>query len=365
MKRTMVLAAILALVSAATWTWTQTPSLALRFDPVLRLVSVSGQTFVLRPDEKPALDAESGQEYWPPAKNNRAYPYGTRIMTGNPASGLIKFSRFSEAEIGTNSLLTVDEEKEDARRKIIRLERGSLNVKMETGIEAHGNALTVLAPAIRCLASQYSVYNVAIRQQDDDTLTDFSLKGGDLALDHPTLFRMHLAATEKGVQQGVRVTSSPDGNFVNLTGLHGSFGVKVKNPPRDDGPPEEMALEAGFGGLAPVENAQEEIFEGLPHEEGYRIFKMTPGFTLKFSKRRTVPDNVLMVTILPIDASGNIMTNSVISYAEGMPEPPALLPDGQASDPFSIAAPPDAKAAEKKKEEAPPPIDLDDLGLDF
>lgn len=339
--------------------------LAHRFDPVFRITQITGDVFVLRPGEKPAIDADTGREHLPPVRELRAYPYGTLIASSTNGTGVVRFSRFSEMGFGRNVEMIVDEAKEDARRKIVHLDAGRLDVKLQSGIEENGNDLTVHTPASFCSATNMSVFRVNVSQDEDKTLTDIQAVDGELRIYHPDLFEMYLVALEKGRELAVRVINSPDGNFVDLRGLQGTFGVKVRDPKdMDDVEPGGLGMTGGFGGRGfqglddGFLTAQEEIYKGLPHEEGYRIFKMTPGFNIKFSKRRIPQTETLLVTILTITVDGEIKDE--ITYKTGAPPPPPLVAEDGEADPFGTALPRDEPFQDAPVQE----IDLGDFGFE-
>ena len=374
MRRTMFLAWVLAAGLVLTEVSGQdsrsgTP-LAFRFDPVFRIARVSGDVFVLRPGEKPTIDIETGREILPPVRDMRAYPYGTRIVSSTNGTGDVRFSRRqSEMTFGRRVEMVVDEDKEDARHKIVHLNAGRVAVSLQEGIEENSNAVTVKTPGAFCAATNMSAFSVNVTQDEDKTLTDILASDGALRVYHPDLFEMNLIAIEKGRERGVRVISSPDGNFVDLRGMQGTFGVKVRDPKDpDDIAADELGMMGGLGGGGFQELGggllaeEQELFEGLPHEEGYRIFKMTPDFNIKFSKRRIPRTDTLLVTILTITADGEIRDE--ITYKEGAPPPPPLVADADEADPFGVALPeiepaPGAPA----KEEAVQEIDLGDFGF--
>ncbi len=328
--------------------------LALRFDPVFRLVQLSGDVFVLRPGEEPRVDAETGREFLPPARDLRSYPFGTRMATSTNAGCRVRLSRFSEIEVQSETTLVLDEKKEDTRHKKLHLHTGRIEVKLEEGIEENSNALTVRTAGAYATATNLSEFTVHVRHVDDRTVSDFVAHDGMLRVYHPELFEMYFVAVEKGRAFGVRVTNSPDGNFVDIRGLQGTFGVKVRDPlDPDDVPPDDLFGMDTFGGLDGFEEEME-VFEGLSPEEGFRIIRVTPDYNVKFSKRRDLRTEALMVTILQIDAQGDIKDE--ITYQEGAPPRPELVADAAAEfadDGFLAPAP--------AREEAVEEMALDDM----
>ncbi len=313
MRRTFLLTSILLGACLATLAVAERRRPAMRFDPVFRLVRLDGDVFVLRPNEQPVVDEETGREILPWARDQRAYPYGTRIVTGQNSSGELRFSRYSDAEFGANATLVVDEDSEDPRRKVVHLESGRLLVELEEGIEATGNSVTVQTPAALCVATNMTRFEVEVSEDViGRTVTAITAKDGELRVYHPELFEMYFVAYESATEYGVNVLNSPDGNFVDIVGRRNTFGVKVRDPGR----PAPGDFDVLDWDDFPEQDVKD--FVGLPDEADYRVFEVTPNFTLKFSKRRVLDDTTLLVTILGITSEGEIVEE--ITYQEGAPE---------------------------------------------
>ncbi len=307
---------------------------AFRFDPVFRLMQMRGSVMVQKPGEIPTKDLE-GREVLPAALDRKAYPYGTRVVTGPDGQVNAFFNRISNCHIGPNSSVIFDEDRKDNRIKILRLEKGKLSIALEKGIEENGNRVTVEAGAAFIDATNVCQFTVDLSQADDLNQALIYANEQNIRVYYPSLFEVILEAPERGREKAICVRGSLDNTFIRVVGVKGIYGLKVRNP-KDPDKEEEEALKT-------VEelNAEAKMLEELrltPPGEGYKYIRIEPGTSVKFNHRRHGPTQAHVVAMLVISPIGTKLEE--ITYADRpeetatpVAEEGALVPQGAASSP--------------------------------
>ena len=343
-------------------------AIATRFDPVFRIVQIDKQCFILKPGESPSRD-EKGNVIFPDARDRRAYPYGSRVMTIPGGGSTVKFSPASECVLGPGVTLVVGEDPKEPNIKVLKLEAGKIDVNLEKSIEVVTNSVMILTPSGAIVyATNFCSVAVQVSTTSDRAITKIMCNDGNIRVRHPDLFEVFLMSLEKGKEQGIEIVSSLDNNFIKVTDEKGTFGVKVRNPPDPEIDPNQPK--------DAIVDAQLEIFEGLPHEDGFKIWKVTPDTSVKFSQRKVDPGKILIVTILMATPDGAFQQEISYRYdtakaqavgvgeAQAPAQPAAAAAAGELGGLDALTAPKEgakeAPKGEAGKAEAKAPAKADD-----
>ncbi|MDI6775342.1 MAG: hypothetical protein QME60_08150 [Verrucomicrobiota bacterium] len=331
---------------------------AQRFEPVFRLIQARGSVMVHKPGEAPTKD-QHGNEVFPVAQDKKAYPFGTRVITGPDGSVDVYFTKHSRCEIGACASLIIGEDSKDKKTKIIRLEQGKVNIFLEKGIEENGNSLNVEAGQVIVQATNLSQFAVEAALVDEISQAIVSCNDQIIKVFHPALFEALLECSEKGREKALSVGGSRDGSYARVVGIKGVFGMKVKNPKDPDKAEEEE--------LKTVEelNAEAKMAEELhlpSVEEGYKYIRMEPGTSVKFNHKRHGPTDareVVLLVISPIGAKLEEITYNEVKEGAAPVELPASDVEVAPAPDAEVEPAPDVetKPAEKPRLDLPA-IDL-------
>jgi hypothetical protein len=258
---------------------------------------------------------------------------------------VIKFSPETKALLRSGGNVLVGEDKQDPNIKVLTPESGKMEFTVERGVEDIKNSIHVVTPCRAViLATNYCMFTVEVKKTSDRAITTINCTDGNIRVKHDDLFEIYLMALEKGKEQGIEIVSSLDNNFIRVQNERGTFGIKVRNPPDPEVRPDQP-------NEAIVDQVLE-IFEGLTHEEGYKIWKLLPDMSAKFSQRKVEPGSFLLVTSLLATPDGVFHQEISYRYDKGqgkamaVGEVTAPTPIGGDLDP-SKAAKADAAAAPK------------------
>jgi hypothetical protein len=243
-----------------------------RFEPLFRVVTITGDCSIQRPGEREFI----------PAEESKAYPFGTAIQTGMRSSLVIVLSEGNHCRVLSNANLVMDEGTTDKKLKIIRLNEGEVEVELKEDFHADGNSLNVETATAICGAIGCK-FRVASKKEADLRIIIVRVLEG--------LIRLHgenFSAEQLDKDDWVSLLSPPDREFIRIKTMKGEFDVSVKD-----------------------EDLQEKI---IPTEEGS---------VLKIWQRKVPGTDQHIVVIEIFSPDGTLLYTVTTSY-EGSSDPKEL-----------------------------------------
>lgn len=238
------------------------------FEPLFRINYIKGECRVQLP----------GSSAFVPAEDNRAYPYGTIVVSGPGASFSIFFSEYNECQVEENTRLAVLEESKNSPDKRLRFFSGKATLKLEEDFNEE-NSVVVETPAANCVALGGS-FTISVRSGGEMQITAIAvMRGGRISIDGP-----HYSIPELGQDDTLTVANSEDKTFVRIKVAKGGFGLQFRDK---DG---EM-----------------------------RSTELVEGSTIKIWRRRSATGQTVVVTILITAPSGDV--EETITYTETIRRP--------------------------------------------
>jgi len=196
------------------------------FDPLFKIVKVTGDCAVRAPDS----------EDFSPAEEGKAYPYGTKMRTGRNSSAIIAFSDGNQCRVLARASLAITEKEEDASFKLIKLEQGKISLTLQEDYH-ETNELNVETATAICGAIG-SDYDVTVTIQDGLIVVYVTCSDGSIWASGAD-FRIPLML----VGDSLTITGSRDGTFVRLKVVDGEFRIHFRNA---DGEEETVDIKAGY-----------------------------------------------------------------------------------------------------------------------
>ena len=188
------------------------------FEPLFRVVQVTGECSLQRPAESKSS----------PAEESKAYPYGTTIQTGLSSSLIVVLSDGNLCRVLANSNLVMDEGTPDKKLKIIRLNKGEVEVELEEDFNAEGNSLNVETATATCVASG-SKFCVASKQAADLRIIDVRVIAGQIRV-HGDNFN----AASLGKDDRISLRSPADLGLLLIKTMKGEFDINIKDEDLQD-----------------------------------------------------------------------------------------------------------------------------------
>jgi len=196
------------------------------FEPLFRVIRVTGECMLQRPGESEAIAAEE----------SKAYPYGTNVRTGMRSSLVIVLSEGNICRVLANADVVMAEGVTDKKLKIIRLNEGEVEVELEEGFSADGTALNVETATAICGAIGCK-FRVASKQEADLRIIILRVIQGTIRV-HGENFD----ATTLDQDDWLSLLSPPDRSFLRLKTMKGKFPITIKDEDLQD---KEVPTEEG------------------------------------------------------------------------------------------------------------------------
>ncbi|MBN1557719.1 MAG: FecR domain-containing protein [Lentisphaerae bacterium] len=235
------------------------------FEPLFQAVNVNGSCMVQPP----------GAEDIAPVEEGKAYPYGSRLKTGEDASLDILFSKGNTCSVGAATRLTVDEDAENPENKLVLLEDGKLAFAFADGFREH-NGLNVQTLCAGIEVLEDSAFRLETMTEGDLNLVAIMCDDVGLKVTGPE-FVVPLLDGEDYLS----VACSTDKTFARLKNIQGEYTVDVIDS------------------------------EGNP-----RIVELAAGATIKIWQKASETEDALIVTILITDANNTLQ--EAINYRKDM-----------------------------------------------
>ena len=248
-------------------------TMAARFEILFRIVRVTGVCTVEIPGGPSAT----------PAVEGRAYPYGTKVRTGEKSSAEIVISDGNWFVAGENAIFSVAEDPRHRKTKVIQLSLGKINVTLEEKFRENEDALNVATPVAVCsvLGWQFNIESLA---EDDVNAVIFSTEEGALHI-----FGSQFDVPEIKDGNRLSVTAARDQSFTRLTDVKGLYAINVRDS------------------------------EGNP-----KIIEMKPGSSVKIWRGRSETRDIMIVTIIQMTPEGLREGDTILYRVDG--EIPDELP---------------------------------------
>lgn len=181
------------------------------FLPALQFKRGQGANTIRRPDE--AL--------FKPLKLLRAYPYGSVVETVADGWLLLEFAPKNECRILANSRVSFwQNDAHPWKSKMIEIERGQVEVRVEDGFQER-NALSVVSAPVKCQALR-GRFAVEVTPEADRHNVHIRCEDGNVEVEIPGLTIPTLDP-----QREILVSATPDSRFVSLRNLRGKCDVEI------------------------------------------------------------------------------------------------------------------------------------------
>jgi hypothetical protein len=266
------------------------------FEPLFRIVKVTGDCSLQRPEEAEFL----------PAEESKAYPFGTKVRTGMRSSLVIVFSEGNVCRVLANAYLTMDEGMKNKKLKIIRLHDGEVEVELEEEFHKDGNALNVETATAICGAVGCK-FRVASKVEEELRIVIVRVIEGII-----NMLGEDFSIVELDKDDWISLLSPPDESFLRLKTMKGEFEVKIKDETQQD--------------------------KQVPTEEGT---------VLKIWQKKVPGTNQRVVTAVLTGPDGQLIETITVTYEEGQPPVFGLQEDGDTA--------PWGGDEEPRGDEVPPP----------
>jgi len=188
------------------------------FEPLFQVAEISGDCRLQRPTE----DALS------PAEQSKAYPFGTKIVTGKNSSLVVSFSEGNTCRILANADLSIDESLIDSKLKIVRLNNGEVEIELKEDFHKGGYALNVETATAVCGAIGCK-FRVASKAEEDLRVIIIRVIEG--------MIRVHgdnFSAATLTKDDWLSLLSPSDRSFLRLKTMKGEFDITIKDKDLQD-----------------------------------------------------------------------------------------------------------------------------------
>ncbi|MFC1452290.1 FecR domain-containing protein [Verrucomicrobiota bacterium] len=242
------------------------------FEPLFRVMEAEGDCTI----QTPAAGA------FVPAIAGKAYPYGSRVRTGDGSSLLVGFSDGNTCRMLANTHIDLVEDESNRSSKSLNMAVGNIELKLEENYQ-NNNAVTVvtLCANISCLSGGW--YTLDGKDEGELRVVVIACLAGELGVQGP---QYEIPVLGEG--DWVSISASRDKGFIRVRGLKGEFTLTVRD------------------------------------EEGNPVMiDMEPESVVKILQKRSATDQVLIVTLLHI-AGGEVMR--AITYSTALDIASQLLP---------------------------------------
>jgi len=249
------------------------------FDPVFRVMKVKGACHVLTPGSTATVAAE----------DQKAYPFGTVVISGDASSCMVSLSSGNKGQVGANARLCVEEvavAKGEKPVRIIRLEAGKIDVSLEDAYEQR-NLLRVDTHCSTITALKGGKFSVDVKTLEELLAAVVLCDSSELKVEGPQFAIARLVK-----DQVVSIACSQDRGYIQIKNEAGQYGIDLRDA-----------------------------------EGNAKTFSMEPGSVVKIMQRRSEAEGLLIVTILRVDPDGTPADQDAsFTYTETLVEaqkPPA------------------------------------------
>lgn len=201
------------LFSLAVFSVLSGPAYAVKFDPLFRVTSVTGECTVM----------PKGDTAFVPVQQDKAYHYGSVIKTGRKSSLIIVLADGNECQVLANAELEMQQDTTDPKLKIIKLKEGRVDVNLDPEFEESGYGLHVETAAAICGAIGCKFSN-DVRSDNDMSVSTFGVSEGKVKI-----IGKNFNIPEMDVDDFISVATSLDREFTRIKNLKGSFVINCKN----------------------------------------------------------------------------------------------------------------------------------------
>jgi hypothetical protein len=187
-------------------------------EPALRAQELVGNVMVQRP----------GGSDFEPIEEGMTYAYGSRFRTGVDSSVTLVLSFRNTVRVMAGSDILFSEGRQDRALKIVRVESGEVEAKLESSFRDGGNILQIEAGnTVTQLVGTHC--RVGSRTEQDLRIVIVRVLSGIVR----TLGE-NFDIKELKTDQWVSIMSPQDESFLNVKNLRGNFVVTIKDEDKSD-----------------------------------------------------------------------------------------------------------------------------------
>ena len=188
------------------------------FEPLFQAIDITGDCSLQRPTE----------DSFSPAEDSKAYPYGTKIITGESSSLTILFSEGNFCRILADANVNVDEDKKNAKLKIIRINSGEVEIELKEDFHKNGFGLNVETATATCSAIGCK-FRVASKAEDDLQVIIVRVVEGMVRV-----FGENFEVATLDANDWISLLSPSDRSFLRMKTMKGKFDVTIKDADMND-----------------------------------------------------------------------------------------------------------------------------------
>jgi hypothetical protein len=188
------------------------------FEPLFQITEITGDCSLQRPTENK----------FSPAEQSKAYPFGTKIVTGENSGLLVILSEGNTCRVMANGNLSIDESKIDKKLKTIRLNNGEVEIELKENFQKGGYGLNVETATAVCGAIGCK-FRVASKAEEDLRVIIIRVLEG--------IIRVHgenFTVTSLDKDDWLSILSPSDRSFLRLKTMKGEFDVTIKDQDLQD-----------------------------------------------------------------------------------------------------------------------------------
>jgi hypothetical protein len=182
------------------------------FDPVFRVLRLSGECQISTPDSPAFVPVQPG----------KAYPYASTVRTGKKSSVIIALSANNECRLKDKTSIFLPDPGDSRETRVIRLSSGQVQVDLDPNAKTP-NEVTVDA-LVASASARTSRFSAQTRLTNDQTEATFTCESGTLRVTGPQFDIPTLKPTDS-----VEVSGTGDQTYSRLHVLRGVIPVGIRD----------------------------------------------------------------------------------------------------------------------------------------
>ncbi len=181
-------------------------------EPAVRVTGAVGSCTVIMP----------GTETPVPVTDGKAYPYGSKIITGADSSIVISLAAGTSARLLPGSQLSLMGTMDSSKRGL-QLDKGSVEVTLGDGIAEDESLETVVQP-VGTISGRDCTFRVDTAVEDDLTIAFVRSLDGTPSISGP---HYSIPSLPEGAKVGLM--APPDLEYIRIKNMRGDFPITVQN----------------------------------------------------------------------------------------------------------------------------------------
>ncbi len=182
------------------------------FEPLFRIVEITGECTIKRPDDAA----------FEPAIDEKAYPYGTEVKTGPRSTAVVVLSQGNTCRVLANAQITMTEDAANPKLKSVLLSDGEVHVKLREDFHQDGSEFNVETAQAICGAIGCE-FRVASQIEDELRVIIVRVVDGEIRVTGAFYNIDSLKANN-----WVSLIAPQDNSFLRIKNMKGEYEVRLK-----------------------------------------------------------------------------------------------------------------------------------------